>query len=104
METRVRLIIVAAGLPEPLVNDPAQDDYGGWLARVDLIYPQVKVGIEFQGDHHRTDRQQWRDDLVRMRTLQDDGWMVLYLSAEGVRFPNRFLGQLHNALAARGAI
>jgi hypothetical protein len=104
METRVRLIVVAAGLPEPLVNEPARDGYGGWLARVDLIYPQVKVGIEFQGDHHRTDRQQWRDDMVRMRMLQDDGWLVLYLSADDVRFPNRFLGQLRNALAARGAI
>lgn len=103
-ETRVRLIIVAAGLPEPLVNDPAKDPYGGWLATIDLIYPHLKIAIEYQGDHHRTSRSQWRRDIKRARTLQAEGWILLYLTADDVRYPNRFLGHLRQALAERGAL
>jgi len=104
METRVRRLIVAAGLPEPLVNDPARDGGHGWLAYVDLIYPQAKIAIEYQSEYHRTDRRQWRSDLSRMRALQEDGWLVLYLSVEDVRYPNRFLGPLRSALVSRGAL
>jgi len=35
---------------------------------------------EFDGDHHRTDRQQWQNDVARRENLQDDGWAFVQLT------------------------
>jgi hypothetical protein len=41
METRLRLLIVLAGLPEPEVNVIVRDENGDWELRFDLCYPQL---------------------------------------------------------------
>jgi hypothetical protein len=41
LETDLRLLVVDAGLPEPLVNVPALDDGGQFLALPDLSYPEL---------------------------------------------------------------
>ncbi|WP_147375385.1 hypothetical protein [Jiangella rhizosphaerae] len=43
------------------------DETGAWLARPDLSYPHLKIAIEYDGDHHRTDQRQWRHDKVPRR-------------------------------------
>lgn len=52
MESLLRAAILAAGLPEPTINSRVLDESGGWLARVDLAYPDRRIAIEYQGDHH----------------------------------------------------
>jgi hypothetical protein len=47
------------------------------LARPDLSYLPEKIAIEYEGDHHRTDRQQWKRDKSRRRLLEDHGWLVI---------------------------
>ena len=49
METRIRIAIVDGGLPCPELQHPV----GRY--RLDLAYPHAKLGIEFDGAHHRTD-------------------------------------------------
>lgn len=83
METRLRLLIVRAGLPRPVANRDVLVD-GGWVARPDLSYPSLKIAIEYDGDHHRTDRQQWRNDKARRHVLEEDGWLVLEFTADDV--------------------
>lgn len=57
METRTRLLVVRAGLPEPECGkDVYADDGYGWLARPDLCWPDLKVAVEYDGDLHRTGR------------------------------------------------
>jgi hypothetical protein len=41
METRLRMLIVLAGLPEPLVDVRDPNDDGTWRRRYDLCYPGV---------------------------------------------------------------
>lgn len=90
METRVRLLLVRAGLPCPAVNRDVYDAAGGWLARPDLSYPALKIAIEYDGDHHRTDRKQWRRDRARDANLREAGWIVITLTADDVfRYPDR---------------
>ncbi|TDD99025.1 DUF559 domain-containing protein [Jiangella asiatica] len=84
MESRLRLLIVRAGLPFPVVGFNVIDDTGSWLARPDLAYPDLRIAIEYDGDHHRTDRRQWRRDRFRDESMRDAGWIVITLTAEDV--------------------
>lgn len=76
-ETRCRLAIVRAGLPEPELQVPVFDEEGRFVARVDMAYPERRVAIEYEGDHHRTDPEQWAIDIRRHRALARLGWTVL---------------------------
>ncbi|MEV7799988.1 hypothetical protein AB0O14_12915 [Microbacterium foliorum] len=75
-ETETRLLIVAAGLPEPVVQHEVYEN-GLLIARCDMAYPDLKITIEYEGDGHRTSRDQWRRDIQRQRELEDLGWIVI---------------------------
>ncbi|MFD7310681.1 endonuclease domain-containing protein [Promicromonospora sp. NPDC059942] len=102
METRLRLIIVDAGLPEPAVNVPARDAAGQFLALPDLSYPELKIAIEYDGDHHRTDAETWRRDVERRQRLEDAGWLIITATADDViRHPARLIARIRAALRNR---
>jgi hypothetical protein len=83
METRLRLLLVLAGLPVPVSGLDVVVD-GVWLARPDLSYPELRIAIEYDGDHHRVDRRQWQSDIARRRMLEDQGWTLLVFTADDV--------------------
>ena len=89
METRARLLFLRGGLPEPELNVVINDSHSGqWLADSDFVWRREKVVAEFDGDHHRTDRQQWQNDVARRENLQDDGWTFVQLTyASVMRYP-----------------
>jgi hypothetical protein len=60
METRLRLLAVDAGLPRPIAQYKIMNGKR-FVARVDYAYPEYKVAIEYDGDHHR-DRTTFRFD------------------------------------------
>lgn len=102
MESRLRLLLVRAGLPRPCVNRDVVED-GAWLARPDLSYPAYKVAIEYEGDHHRTDRRQWKNDKTRRRLLEDHGWLVIEVIDDDVyKTPELTVARVRAALRARG--
>jgi len=81
METRARLLFLRGGLPEPELNVIITDREGGqWLSDSDFVWREQRVVAEFDGDHHRTSRQQWQNDVARTENLQDDGWTVVRLT------------------------
>jgi hypothetical protein len=99
METDLRLLVVDAGLPEPAVNVPALDDQGQFLALPDLSYPHLKIAIEYDGDHHRTDPATWRRDVERRQLLEDAGWLIITATADDViRHPERLIRRIRAAL------
>ncbi len=65
MESRLRMLLVLAGLPEPVVGTDVHFAGGGWLAKPDLHYPAQKIAIEYDGRHHLDDPRQWRRDIAR---------------------------------------
>jgi hypothetical protein len=98
METRLRLAIVFAGLPEPAVQYDVLDPRGRFVARLDLAYPKQRIGLEYDGDHHR-DRDTFRFDAVRLNRLRLLDWSVLRFTADDVlRNPDRMLAQIRAAL------
>ncbi|MGN6299481.1 MAG: DUF559 domain-containing protein [Angustibacter sp.] len=101
METRLRLLLVRAGLPIPYVNRDVVED-GAWLARPDLSYPAQRIAIEYEGDQHRSDRRQWKSDKTRRRLLEDVGWLVIEVIDDDVyRTPELTVARVRAALAAR---
>lgn len=79
-ESLLRLALVDRGLPEPAVQ-PAVLTADG-IRHADLGYPDRRLLIEYQGDHHRTDRQQWRADLKRQQLFEDAGHRVIAVTVE----------------------
>ncbi len=105
METRVRLMIVFAGLPEPRIAQNVFDDSGGWIARLDLSYPDAKVAIEYDGSQHLTNRRQWTSDLMRRELLDRAGWRVIVLTAQDYyRRPDHTLGRIEAVLIERNVL
>jgi hypothetical protein len=52
METRLRLLIVAAGLPPPHVQWVVQDVAARTAVWLDLAWPELMIGIEYEGGVH----------------------------------------------------
>ncbi|UJP11504.1 DUF559 domain-containing protein [Microbacterium sp. KUDC0406] len=78
-ETETRLLLIDSGLPVPQVQFEVWDG-AEHIGRVDLAYPELKIAIEYEGDHHRTDKDQWRRDIQRQRRLEELGWIVIRLT------------------------
>lgn len=76
-ESRLRLLIVQAGLPEPEVNRWITDDDGRRISRPDLQYRELRIAMEYEGEHHLTDPAQWTRDIERDDRLRALGWRIL---------------------------
>jgi very-short-patch-repair endonuclease len=98
METRLRLAIVEVGLVPPVVQHPV----GPYV--LDLAYPGIRLGIEYNGSDHLTQERAHRD-LVREAYLSRAGWeMLRFGAADVLRHPRRVAAAVRERLlvAARG--
>lgn len=103
METRLRMLIVLAGLPEPKVNLDIRDEHGLVVLRFDLSYPEVRLAIEYDGRHHLEHDSQWERDHVRRDEVADRGWRLLTVTSKGIyREPEQTVERVRKALAATG--
>lgn len=73
-ETRLRLAIVRAGLPEPILNLEIFDGTGRFVARLDGAYPQYRVAVEYDGRQHAEDSVQFARDADRWDDVRSEGW------------------------------
>ncbi len=104
METRLRLLIVLAGLPEPTVDVRLMNDDGTWRRRFDLCYPELRLIIEYDGRHHAEDSAQWNSDLDRREELDDEEYRILVVTARGIFVePARTLERIRRQLELRGS-
>jgi hypothetical protein len=82
METRLRWLLIHAGLPEPQVQANLHDSTGRSFARADLYYPETRLVIEYDGGNHR-DRMV--DDNRRQNLLVNSGYRVLRFTGADIR-------------------
>jgi len=80
-ESWTRLTLVDGGLPEPALNYDVYDA-DGFVACVDLAYPDLRVGVEYEGDHHRTNAAQWQRDVERYERLAAAGWRMVRVTRD----------------------
>ena len=98
-ETDLRLLLVRAGLPCPIVNLPIYDDFGQVLYWIDLAYEATKTAIEYDGAIHVSDRKKMEYDATRRRYLEDQGWrLITVTSADLVRNPVGIVNSVRQAL------
>ena len=81
-ETWLRLLLIRNGFPAPQTQIPVHDEYGQLVAVLDMGWEEMKLAVEYEGDHHRTDRRQFNKDITRLETLTDLGWIVVRVTAE----------------------
>lgn len=94
-ESLIRLALAAAGLPEPELNADIHDAQGGWVACSDFVWRRQRVLAEYDGDHHREQRQ-WRRDHIVRADLIAEGWRVHVFTATDLGRP----AALHRRVAA----
>jgi len=98
METRLRLILVLGGLPKPEVQVDIHDDDGMFLARVDLLYRDKRIAIEYDGIQHGETHDY---DSRRQNLLFLAGYRVLRFTAPDVfRMPMAVVGTVRSCLNA----
>ncbi len=103
METRLRLLLVLAGLPEPVVGYEIRDADGEPLFVFDLSYPRLRLAIEYDGAEHLRTRRRSKDDKRRER-LDELGWRLVVVMADDLHGnPWGTLLRVHAALQERGA-
>ena len=78
MESRLRMLLVLSGLPEPIPQHSYEDQSGRFLGRLDLYYPRAKLGIEYDGAMHAVSL---ADDNRRQNRLLLSGVRLLRFTA-----------------------
>lgn len=75
----MRLSIVRAGLPEPLLNYVVLDAYGNPVLWPDAAYPEQRIAVQYEGAHHNASDQYLRD-IQRADTTMEHGWLEVRVS------------------------
>lgn len=85
-ETVARLALIDAGLPAPGTQVEVRDQYGCFVARLDMAYESVMVGIEYDGSQHWTDPAVRQRDIDRHFELAALDWLIIRVSRDLLRY------------------
>ncbi|MGY1988302.1 endonuclease domain-containing protein [Blastococcus sp. SYSU DS0669] len=96
-ESRLRVVLALAGLPT--VPQHVVRDAQGFVARVDLALPDLRIALEYDGAWHGAP-DQFRRDRRRLNRLVAAGWTVLHVTAADLRSPERLLAQLRTLVVS----
>ncbi|OBF47579.1 type IV toxin-antitoxin system AbiEi family antitoxin [Mycolicibacterium monacense] len=97
-ETRLRLTLIDGGLPRPRTQIRVSDGYSE--AFIDMGYDEPKVGLDYEGAHHASNRGQYVHDIGRAELIARKGWLDLRVVAEHSR--RYILHRVRQAFAERG--
>ena len=76
-ETRTRLVLVRAGLPEPELNQIVYGPGRRWLGRPDMRWADRRVLLEYQGREFHDSDEQRASDAVRFARFNNHDWTVV---------------------------
>ncbi|MEV7131665.1 hypothetical protein AB0N24_02135 [Arthrobacter sp. NPDC093128] len=102
-ETRLRLALENAGLPEPKLNVPTELN-AGVVRQPDLSYPEHKVAVEYEGDGH-SEKAQIVRDIAREEDFARAGWTLVRISKRHmVNDARAAVAKVRSALLSRGRL
>lgn len=99
-ESRLRLILLRGGLGPIEAQIPVTD--GRVLRRIDMGWPEWKVGVEYDGEQHFTSAVGYEDDIDRLEFLAAMGWLIVRVSSRHMRDPSAIVERARRALVSRG--
>ena len=100
METKLRLVLQCHRLPYMRVNYPLTTMAG--IRLLDLAIPELRIGIEFDGQHHMNQREH---DQERLHDIQSELWTVFVVTNDMMRnevYLNRFILSVTRTLVRSG--
>ena len=92
----MRLILVRAGLPRP------ETQYFVVNRRIDMAWPEWKVGVEYDGAHHWKDKFTHGDDVARREFFAERGWRLVHVVSAHLARPDDITARVVKALRAAG--
>ena len=103
-ETRTRLVLTDAGMRPTQTQIDVFTRRGDHVGRIDMGWPEWRVGVEYDGEHHWTDPRVRARDIDRQADLESLGWHIVRVSADMLRCrPNTVVGRVRTALRSAGA-
>lgn len=101
METRLRWLLIQAGLPHPQVQVDLRDASARFVGRVDLYYPAARLALEYDGGNHR---ERMVEDNRRQNALVNAGYRLLRFTAADIHGRSEVVvAQVRAALGTAGA-
>ena len=100
-ESRLRLLLVLCGLPDPTCNPLLGTEYRA-IGHVDLAIKRYMIIIEYEGDQHRTEWRQWNIDIDRYEEFTAAGWIVIRVTGKAIRIPREVARRIYDALRQHG--
>lgn len=95
METRLRWLLIQAGLRRPEVQADLRDVDGRFVGRADLYYPHARLAIEYDGFNHR---ERLVADDRRQNLILNAGFRLLRFTASDLARPETVVSQVRLAL------
>jgi hypothetical protein len=103
-ESRVRLLLVDAGLPRPETQIRIRDEFGHVFARCDLGWSRWKVAVEYEGRQHWALERQRTWGIERYDQIDEVEWAVVRVDSEQLRMrPFAVVERVRAKLRAAGA-
>lgn len=96
-ESRLRVMLRRAGLPQPDVNGEIRDARGRFVARGDLVFWRERVVVEYDGEVHASMEARAKDADRRAR-LRAAGWIVIEIVGADMHDPARVIARVRDAL------
>lgn len=96
-ETFLRLILIRAGITGFEPNFRVTLDRPVARYRIDIAFPEPRVGFEYQGEYHH-DIEQWRSDLTRLSRLRAAGWTMVEFTSRDLRDPAELVERIRRIL------
>jgi very-short-patch-repair endonuclease len=97
MESRLRMVLVLAGLPRPKAQVPIHDAAGGFVGRPDLYYETARLAIEYDGDVHRGSLA--ADDRRQNNFMQAGVRMLRFTASDVLGHPHAVVFHVRTMLA-----
>lgn len=102
-ETRTRLLLTDAGLRPTHTQIVVLNRFGEHVRRIDMGWPEWKVGVEYDGEQHWTDPAVRARDIDQQAELESLRWRIVRVSAEMLRYrPYTIVERARAALLAAG--
>jgi very-short-patch-repair endonuclease len=96
MESRLRMLLVLGGLPRPKAQVSLHDRDGRFVARPDLYYEHVRLGIEYDGSVHRSSLVE--DDRRQNKLLRAGVRLLRFTAGDVLKNPTSVLAHVRDAL------
>jgi hypothetical protein len=98
-------LLVDAGLPMPCFEYRITDTGGGFIAQVDLAYPEFRIAVELIGKKGHLNAEAFERDPVRLSAITNAGWRVHSVTwRRYIEQPVQLVATIRDAIAAASAV